>query len=703
MKTKIVFTFCICMMIVCNTSAQYFEWAHELPFGWRGKYVTNNAVDHSGNVYTVGSESPSFSFSFMFVQKESSSGNYIWQYTNPSHVCGSSFASNIAVDYQGNVFISGGVSCGYLILAGDTIRGSFLLKLNSLANEVWVLDSVYGSIAADSAGSVYVTNNAYTRKYNKNGILVWNKPTLQNADIGIDGSKKCYIINADTTIKFNANGTLAYTKNYGGNKIAVNKDGTFFTFSPTGLRKYNAAGNLLWTNPGIAATDITTDNFNAYVINGTQVSKVNNTGSGIAWTLTSDNAPFSFIAASPDKNVYVCGNYDASTVTTICPFKLADISWLQNTQNQSFTAKINTNNPPPFQAGIITGLFNGFPDYYLCNLTTFSIPYNVCFNSSSSFNANNEFRAQISNDNFATYTDIGLANAAQIPLSVPEATNYRIRIVSTSPAVPTTYPNSSSIQNNYLEVRSKSISISGGNTTFCSGDSVKLTATSHPTGSYHWLKDGIDQIQGNGLYEYYARTTGAYACHYFNSSCDTISNVINVTVKAKPQATITPQGPTTFCAGGNVVLSANSGTGFTYQWKKGANIISGATLQNYTATVGGVYRVQITNANGCTKLSAGTTVTVNCRQIFSMNAETQKLFVYPSPVDDVLNIELREWKDDAEIKIYSTTGHLIKSEKINLVGEEINYSLAVKDLSKGIYSISIVGTNNIISSRFLKQ
>src|SRR6185436_14203260 len=93
--------------------------------------------------------------------------------------------------------------------------------------------------------------------------------------------------------------------------------------------------------------------------------------------------------------------------------------------------------------------------------------------------------------------------------------------------------------------------------------------------------------------------------------------------------------PTTFCAGGSVVLSANAGPGLIYQWKKGGVNISGATLINYTATTAGVYKVKVTNSNGCTKISAGITVTVPCREGENVKKiEEESMFdvkVYPNP------------------------------------------------------------------------
>ena len=75
-------------------------------------------------------------------------------------------------------------------------------------------------------------------------------------------------------------------------------------------------------------------------------------------------------------------------------------------------------------------------------------------------------------------------------------------------------------------------------------------------------------------------------------------------------ASITAGGPTTFCSGGSVVLTANSGTGLTYQWTKNGTDISGATNISRTATSSGSYAVKVTKS-GVTATSAPVTVTVS--------------------------------------------------------------------------------------------
>jgi uncharacterized protein YjdB len=83
-----------------------------------------------------------------------------------------------------------------------------------------------------------------------------------------------------------------------------------------------------------------------------------------------------------------------------------------------------------------------------------------------------------------------------------------------------------------------------------------------------------------------------------------------VTVNAAPGAVITLGGPTTFCPGNTVVLSANTGAGYTYQWSVGGSPIGGATNSTYTASASGNYTVNVSNATGCTSVSASVTVTL---------------------------------------------------------------------------------------------
>jgi M6 family metalloprotease-like protein len=90
------------------------------------------------------------------------------------------------------------------------------------------------------------------------------------------------------------------------------------------------------------------------------------------------------------------------------------------------------------------------------------------------------------------------------------------------------------------------------------------------------------------------------------------SSIDSITVNRVPIASITAGGPTTFCEGGNVVLTASAGS--SYLWS------TGATTKSITAESGGSYTVTIKNANNCSATSAATLVTVNPTPIATITA-----------------------------------------------------------------------------------
>ena len=87
---------------------------------------------------------------------------------------------------------------------------------------------------------------------------------------------------------------------------------------------------------------------------------------------------------------------------------------------------------------------------------------------------------------------------------------------------------------------------------------------------------------------------------------------------SNPTAIITPQSTTTFCQGGSVILNASTGTGYTYEWYKNGNIISGSISSAYTASQSGSYTVKVINGS-CNATSSATTVTVNPNPTVSLS------------------------------------------------------------------------------------
>ncbi len=155
------------------------------------------------------------------------------------------------------------------------------------------------------------------------------------------------------------------------------------------------------------------------------------------------------------------------------------------------------------------------------------------------------------------------------------------------------------------------------NTTFCQGGSVILNASSGSGNSYEWYQDG-NIINGSIASSYSANQNGSYTVKITKGSCSTLSLATNVMVNPNPSALITPQGSTTFCQGGSVILNGSSGIGYNYEWYKDGNIINGAITNFYTANQSGSYTVKVIDGS-CYKVSSVTSVTVNPNPIVSLS------------------------------------------------------------------------------------
>jgi len=133
-----------------------------------------------------------------------------------------------------------------------------------------------------------------------------------------------------------------------------------------------------------------------------------------------------------------------------------------------------------------------------------------------------------------------------------------------------------------------------GPASFCQGGSVVLTASGGT--SYNWsnsVSGATNTITTSGTYT--ATVTNA-------AGCSTVSAPVTVDVLPAPAASITANGPTSFCDGGSVILSAN-GSG-AYTWS------NGSTASSIAVNNSGSFTYTVTGANGCTTTTAPTAVAV---------------------------------------------------------------------------------------------
>ncbi len=244
-----------------------------------------------------------------------------------------------------------------------------------------------------------------------------------------------------------------------------------------------------------------------------------------------------------------------------------------------------------------------------------------------------------------------------------------------------------------------------GATTLCKGSLLTLNANSGVGFAYQWKKSGV-LISGASNISYNPVVSGLYRVVVTNSAgCSQQSASTTVLFNTLPTASIIALGSLNICAAGSVVLQANTGAGYLYQWKINGLVIAGATNQSYAATTAGSYRVNVTNTNGCQKIS-GAKVVTGCR--VEDVAETESLFeflIQPNPNEGKFNVVFSNigWADDNfNIEIFNTIGQMIYTDNIE-AGQfttALNIQLSNK-ISSGMYLIKLSSLNRSFSKNFI--
>ncbi len=174
-------------------------------------------------------------------------------------------------------------------------------------------------------------------------------------------------------------------------------------------------------------------------------------------------------------------------------------------------------------------------------------------------------------------------NASSQNISTNQSGTYTVKVGDVNGCF--SFPSNPIIVNVYPVPAVPVISASGP-ISFCAGGSVKL-GTNQAANSYAWNNGtSTREFNVNQSGSFSVKTTDANGCVSAESA------TTNVTVFNNPQKPqITPEGPSAFCLGGNVVLTTPSQA--SYQWSNGGN------TQKITIVSTGKYTVKITDSNGC--------------------------------------------------------------------------------------------------------
>ena len=311
------------------------------------------ATDENNNVYITGSYKSSITFggitltnsggsttSSFFLVKFDSQGNVIW--AKDADYSNTLWVSDLAIDSQGNSYVTGSYSSAPFILGSTTLIdfanvNPFLVKYDSGGNVVWArgfqqnntnssastwsfgiatdaLDNIYitgdyvnSSTTTTSFGGISLPNSGNARsmflvKYDNLGNVIWVETSLSSNALSAysgDDSGRNIVVDLNNNIIVSGNFTSAVVSFDGfslSNAVSTNPNQLDDVF----LVKYDANGTALWAKRagGMSfdeSTGITCDHFGNIYVSGAFESKPANFGSIVLNKISSTSSPV-FIA-----------------------------------------------------------------------------------------------------------------------------------------------------------------------------------------------------------------------------------------------------------------------------------------------------------------------------------------------------------------------------------------------------------------------
>jgi hypothetical protein len=209
-----------------------------------------------------------------------------------------------------------------------------------------------------------------------------------------------------------------------------------------------------------------------------------------------------------------------------------------------------------------------------------------------------------------------------------------------------------------------------GPTNFCEGASVTLNAGAG-YGSYLWSTGATTQsinVQISGTYT--VTVTSNQGCGGNASSTPIVVNVYPSIF-----ATVTANGS-----------DLTSSPALTYQWYFNGNPISGAINQVYHATQSGNYSVFITDANGCSDMSA----IVEFSPSGIEDIYTQNLELFPNPGSGIFTVR-GEFNQNVDLflNVTNVLGQQLMNNEIIRNTATLSRTVNIDEFANGVYFVRV--------------
>lgn len=542
-----------------------------------------------GTVNFSGINLTSTGSSDIFVCKYSPAGVISWAKKFGSTGYDQNYA--LGVDGNGYIYLSGNTA-GNFTFGSATANGSYFVKMAPNGNSIWA-KSVASSSYNPYEIQIGTDNNAYMIGWFTNTVNFMNSITLNSSS---SNDQDFFIAKIDSS----GAPLWAYVGNSPGTQyaLALGLDSLNNVYvSGFTSDTLNYRGNRKTTNGGTDAYALKVNSSGDYVWSAIYGGPLNDESHGVF----ADRNGQLYLSGCYRQNISFDGilvNGGANSTAFLSkigvlsaePTVASSGLSFQNIGIDSMLVKINKGNG---SARLVLAKQAGAVSVFPVDRMLYS--------------SNNQFGAggNLGNNNFAVYFG---ADTVFLLKGLTPNTMYSFAVFESNGVSDSiNYLTTSYATGSQLTLPIAPI-FAGANS--CYGDSVSLTTDIISGLTYEWIKDN-NSIPNSNSNLYYAKQSGNYKVRVSNSAGTSESAIKSVVIYSLPTSIISNSGALTFCQGGNVTLQANDSIGFSYSWFLDGSPISGAVAKNYAASASGLYKVKVTDANGCSNISSNATVTVN--------------------------------------------------------------------------------------------
>ena len=323
-------------------------------------------------------------------------------------------------------------------------------------------------------------------------------------------------------------------------------------------------------------------------------------------------------------------------------------------------------------------------------------PITVTYTKTGFYRLTNQFSLQLSDafGSFTNATTIGTANTSEagnitatIPVNITPGSGYRIRILSSLPALV-----SASNATDLTIAATASITTQPLPQTLCAGSAASFSVAATGSGlTYQWQKDGA-AIAGAtaasyGIPSVAASNAGNYQVVVTGTCGTATSQAVALTVNAMPAI------PVISASGNTLSSSANTSN----QWFLNSTPISSATGNTHQVTTSGTYTVQVSQ-NGCTSTSAPYQFVATA--ISGPGLWNGEVSLFPNPVFNQLNLRNVGGRK-LSIQLFDIHGKTVRQ----WYTAQTTAILDVTGLAGGVYQLVLTDAakNTSISQTIIKR